>query len=376
MKKDRKKTIAIFNGFYLPHLGGVERYTSKLIEQLTDYNIIIVTTNNDNYSDYEETENLKIYRLPTRKLFKNRFPILKKNKIYKDLVNRINKEKIDYVICNTRYYQTSILGAKLSKKRGIPLVFIEHSSNHISVGNKVLDYLGAHYEHYLTRKIKKYNPVFYGVSKKCNEWLKHFNIDAKGVFYNSIDESTYSEFHQKKDKSKNMIICYAGRIIVEKGIVNLLEAYETLLNKHNNIELHIAGDGPILSQLKEKYKNVKFLGKLGYDDVMKLYDKTDIFVHPSMYPEGLPTVILEAGIMKNAIIATDRGGTKEVICNSDCGFIVEENIEDLVDKIDMLLKQPELIEKMKENIHKRIIENFTWVKTSGYVRKELNKYGK
>ena len=52
MKKN-KKTIAFFNGFYIPHLGGVERYTNKLSERLKEnYNIIVITTNDSNTKNY------------------------------------------------------------------------------------------------------------------------------------------------------------------------------------------------------------------------------------------------------------------------------------------------------------------------------------
>lgn len=375
MKKN-KKTIAFFNGFYIPHLGGVERYTSKLSEQLKEkYNIIVITTNDSNTKNIEIVDDIKVYRLPVYNICKNRYPFLKKNKEYKALYNKIIEEKIDYIICNTRYYQTSILGAKIAKIKKAKLIFLDHSSNHVTVGNKVLDKCGAIYEDYLTNKIKKYNPKFYGVSKKCNEWLKYFNIEASGVFYNSIDGDVFKKYY-KETKNKNIIISYIGRIIPEKGIINLLEAFKKVNENHKNIELIIAGDGPLLNEVKEKYKmdNITFKGKIGYEDVMKLCVKTDIFVHPSMYPEGLPTSILEAGIMKTAIIATDRGGTCEVINDKKYGLIVEENVEDLTEKMDYLLNNPKEIEKLKENIHDRIINNFTWKQTAKTVEKELEKY--
>lgn len=374
-KKHNKKTIAIFNAFYLPHLGGVERYTSKIVELLKKkYNIIIITTNDDNAKSYVEEDNIKIFRLPTHNLCKKRYPFLKKNKEYKELINRIKSIKIDYVICNTRFYQTSLLGCKISKEKKSKLFFIDHSSNHVSIGNKILDRMGAYYEHYLTYKIKKYNPKFYGVSKKCNEWLKHFSIEASGVFYNSIDKNVYNQFY-KKNYNKKIIFGYIGRIIPEKGILNLLEAFTDLEKKYKNIELRIAGDGPLLKQIKQKYnsKNIKYLGKLSYEEVMQLSNELDIFVHPSQYPEGLPTSILEAGIMKTAVIATDRGGTKEVINSNKIGIIVEENIHDLEKKMEYLIVNPKEIEKLKENIHNRIIKNFIWEKTVRDIERELEK---
>ena len=286
------------------------------------------------------------------------------------------EEKIDYVICNTRYYQTSILGAKISKKKKVPLLFIDHSSNHMRIGNKFLDKCGAIYEDYLTRKIMKYNPEFYGVSEKSNQWLKYYGIDARGVFYNSIDDQLYDKYYEEKKDDGTVIISYIGRIIPEKGIINLLNAFETVNKSHHNIRLFVAGDGNLLEEVKRDYdnENIVFMGKIDYEDVMDLCVKTDIFVHPSMYSEGLPTSILEAGIMKTAIIATDRGGTCEVITNEKYGLIVEENTQDLVEKLNNLLDNPDKMESLKQNIHERIINNFTWKKTANMVMEELKKY--
>lgn len=374
MRKD-KKTIAIFNAFYLPHLGGVERYTSKIVEILKkNYNIIIVATNDDNKENYYEEENVKVYRLPTLNLFKSRYPILNKNKEYEKLLIEIKNSDIDYVICNTRFYQTSQLGAKISKLKNAKLFLIDHSSNHVSVGNRLLDKMGAVYEHYLTNKLKKYKPKFYGVSNRCNEWLKHFDIKASGVFYNSIDKNVYKQF-KTNNKNKEITFGYIGRIIPEKGVINLLDAFKNLEQNYKNIKLVIAGDGPILDDLKKKYKSKKidFLGKISYEEVMKLSDKLDVFVHPSMYPEGLPTSILEAGIMKTAVIATDRGGTVEVINDSSLGIIVEENVEDLQKQMEYLINNTKEIDTYKENIHKRIMDNFTWDQTVKIIEKELEK---
>jgi len=374
------KKIGIFTGFFLPHLGGVERYTDKLSEQLQKlgYEIVIITSNHDNL-EYIEEDKYKIYRLPIYNLLKQRYPLPKNDKEYKKLRKQIEDENFDYIICNTRFYLNTLFGVKLGKKKHIPVLLIEHGSSHFSVNNKMLDYFGGIYEHFLTNLIKKDVNGFYGVSNRCNEWLKHFKINAKGVFYNSIDKTCYKKFCNKKykqDFKDKIVITYAGRVIREKGVYLLLDAFSKLADKYKNIVLVVAGDGPILDELKEKYKNprIYFEGKLSYDEIMPLYNVTDIFVHPSMFPEGLPTTILEAGIMKCAIIATDRGGTTEVINNKKFGLIVEENMEDVYRKMKYLLDNPKEIEVFKENIHNRIMNDFVWEETAKIVDKELEKF--
>lgn len=377
----KKNKICIFTGFALPHLGGVERYTDKLVEQLKvmGYEITIVSTNYDNISFYDKLDNYEIYRLPTYNLCKNRYPLLKKNKEYRAIINKINTTDFDAYICQTRFYLTSQIGAKMAYMHNKKPIIIEHGSSHFTVNNKILDFFGAIYEHLLTNRLKKYEPKFYGVSNRCTKWLKHFKIEASGVLYNSIDPSVYDKYKNEKYsedvKEDKIIISYIGRIIKEKGVGLLLDVFTKISPNYPNIELYIAGDGPCLNEYKENYKNsrIHFEGKINYEQVLKLCNQTDIFVHPSMYPEGLPTSILEAGIMKSAVIATDRGGTVEVINNKKYGLIMAENEKSLEENLKSLLDHPKMIEELKNNLQKRILEEFTWQVTAKKLIKEMEK---
>lgn len=363
----KKLEIIIFTEYYLPKLGGVERYTDKLINELKrKYNISIVTTQLDDLPKYEEKENIKIYRIPVFSIFKNRYALIKMNKELKTLIKKIDEKKYNFLICQTRFFPTSYFGVKFAKKRKIPVMVIEHGSSHFTVNNKVLDFFGHIYEHLLTKKIKKNCDIFYGVSERCNMWLKHFNIESKGVLYNSIDQNDFKKYKDKyyfKPNKNNINICFAGRLIKEKGVYELCDAFNELSKNYKNIKLQIAGDGPILKDLKNKYidnKRINFLGKLNFDNVMSLYNSSDIFVYPSMYPEGLPTSILEAGLMKCAVIATDRGGTIEVITHKQDGLICEENTKSIHDNLKLLLDNVELIDVYSKKLHNRIVNNFTW----------------
>jgi len=373
------KKVAIFSGFYLPFLGGIERYTNKLSMELIKlgYEPIIITTNHANLLSYEKGD-VTVFRLPVYGLFKNRYPIIKRNHEFKSLINQIKNEKADYFICNTRFQLTTLLGAKFARKQGKQAIIIEHGSSHFSIGIKFLDELGKIYEHCLTYLVKGYVEKFYGVSERCNQWLRHFHIKASGIFYNSVDEDTYDRFKSKKYKKKfdgKIVITYAGRIIREKGVEMLLDAFSKLSKKYNNIILIVAGDGPLLSTLKDRHKDSKifFEGKLGYEDMMSLMNTTDIFCYPSMYPEGLPTSILEAGIMKCAVIATDRGGTKEVIINPEYGIIMSENLNSLTKALEELINDPSRVMRLKESLHKRVKDNFTWKVTASKVSQALKE---
>lgn len=376
------KTIAFFSGFYLPFLGGVERFTEKLSEQFLKlgYRVIIVTSNHAQLPPVEEMDGRKIYRLPTKKLFRERYPLLDKNQEFSKLMAELETEEIDYLICNTRFQLTTLLGLQFAKKQKLPSLVIDHGSSHFSVNNKLVDFFGAIYEHLLTSVIKSYPTKFYAVSQRSADWLKHFKIQASGLIYNSVDSDIYDRFKDSTflDKgSGQTIITYAGRLIREKGVQLLLEAFQNL-PESEGLELVIAGDGPMKSELEEKYNrpDIHFVGRLDFPEVMSLMNQTDIFVYPSMFPEGMPTSILEAGMLKCAVIATDRGGTAEVITDDSLGMIVEENSKAVEEALKFYLNNPEKILSSGQKLQDRILSEFTWEKTAKHLLEVISTDGK
>lgn len=373
------KTIAIFSGYYLPHLGGVERYTYNLAKKLHEMGnkvIIITSRYNKELKQIEETEYAKIYRLPTFKICSGRYPINKNNKEFRKMMQMLEHEHIDSAIIQTRFWTTSYYASKFIAKNNIPACLIEHGSTHFTVNNKILDKFGEIYEHKLTNSIKKNVNDFYGVSKKCTEWLKHFDIEAKGVFYNSIDANEIEEYGKHIDKSKDkVVITYVGRMIEEKGVLKLVQAFKKLSGKYDNLELNLAGSGPILEKIineNSEEKNINILGSISHEEVLKLLGKTTIFVNPSAFSEGLPTSILEAGMMKCAVIATPMGGTTEIISNNDIGYICGFETEDIIENLEKLICNKEEIDKLSKNICDVVIRNFSWEVTAKKIFETIN----
>ncbi len=93
------------------------------------------------------------------------------------------------------------------------------------------------------------------------------------------------------------VVGHIGAFVNQKNHVFLIDIFSELLKREPESVLLLAGDGPLLEDIKEKakalgiYDNVLFLGKR--NDVHKLYQAMDVFVLPSLY-EGLPMVGVEA----------------------------------------------------------------------------------
>lgn len=359
------KTIVIFSGYYYPHLGGIERYVDNLRKEFVKmgYNVVLVTSNYENTDSVTEEDNFTIIKLPVYNAFKNRYPIIKHNKEFRKLMGILDNCDVMAIIVNTRFHLTSHVGAKYGVKHNIPVYLIEHGSNYVTLDNKFIDFFANRYEDFLTFKIKNKVKGFYGVSVACGKWLKNFNIDYSGTWYNSID--TNQEL-PKREKHDGINFLYAGRLIKQKGTDNILDAFEMLEKKYDNVKLFIAGDGPTLDSLKEKYnsKNISFLGKLTYDELVKYYAMTDVFLYPPLWPEGLPTSILEAGLMGCAVIGTNQGGICEVIKDGENGLIVDTTVSSLYEAMDELVINSSKREELAKALYETILKKFSWEVTA------------
>ena len=366
------KRYCFFVANYLPNLGGVERYTLNLARKLVERGnqVTIITSNVFQLPEREITDDIEVFRMPCKNLLNGRFPVFLPGKESRKLFRLLDQQTYDFAIIQTRFYLHSWLGARFARKRGIPHIVIEHGTNHFTVNSPVWDRLGHVYEHWITRRVKHNCRDFYGVSKACCEWLKHFHINAKGVLYNAVDPDGILKERDKADINYRVeyggenktLICYCGRLVAEKGIQKLTTAIEKLNQSGLSAELLVAGDGDLTDTLKETNQpHVHLLGKLDSAFVAALYRDSDIFCLPTDYPEGFPTSVLEAAASSCFVITTPRGGSRELIINDDYGIILEENTTDnLAAAIRKAAEDPEYRRRATRNAYKRLCELFTW----------------
>ena len=364
-----KKTILFFSGYFLPAIGGIEQYTYQLSKQLIKrgYHVVVVSSQyKSNLRNEEEIDGIKVYRLPAWDA-KKRYPILLKNRLYRNLLNKICEERADIYVCQTRFQTLSLLGAKLAVRSGQVPIVIEHGTAYLTVGNKLMDLFLNKIERLLTKKIKRYRPFFYGVSQGAADWLEEFNLTASGVLYNAINSSEFQEHHHEERPEKDKIcLVYVGRLIPKvKGIEMLCSAFVEISQGFPEIELVIVGEGPLKKSLIQKYHqyNVIFTGELSHEEVLTLLNATDVFVLLSE-SEGFSTSLLEAAMMENIIITTKVGSSYEILVDKTYGYVIEKDRAALIETLNNITVNFDTSHLMKKKVSRRVMAHFDWESTA------------
>lgn len=161
----------------------------------------------------------------------------------------------------------------------------------------------------------------------------------------------------------NDYIFTAARIVREKGIHYLIEAFKGLKNR--GIKLVISGDAlfeqEYKSELMQRAKGdsrIIFTGFVTGKLLHELYSNCYCFVLPSEV-EGLPTALLEAMSYGNCCLASDIPENLEAL--NDLGYIFQsKNVLDLNDKIDMLITDRDAVERVKNRARDYVLGSFSW----------------
>ena len=365
-----------FAAQYLPTVGGVERYTYNLTRALArmGHSSTIITSALKNLPEIEIEGSVKVVRLDSTMLLEGRFPVVKRNKHNRDLMQGVLRENYDLAVINTRFYPLSLYGVRNCFLRNIPSIVIEHGSAHLSLSNRLFDLFVHLYEHITIRQVMRYCNEFYGVSLSCCEWLKHFGIVCNGTLYNAIDvdevhtTADSSQYNVRKQFSLNentLLILFGGRFLREKGIIELLEAYRKVTEVITDTALILVGDGPLYEEVEKiRSSDVYLTGRLSYPDSLSALKQSDVFILPT-YSEGFSTITLEAAAFGRCIVSTYTGGNAELIDNMKSGILLEEvTSTHIVNALNYVLSNNEFRISSGEQVKQRVTDRFSWKNTA------------
>ena len=168
-------------------------------------------------------------------------------------------------------------------------------------------------------------------------------------------------------------IAFVGRLVAEKGLWELVHAFDSIARAKPGAWLAIVGTGPIRHELEGWRRarglegRILFPGAQPHDRVAEWLNASDIFVLPS-YDEGLPNGVLEAMACGLPVVATDVGGIPEAVTHGENGLLVPPRaVPPLVAALTELIRDPALRDAMGRAALDRIRTRFLWHRSAEHL---------
>lgn len=220
--------------------------------------------------------------------------------------------------------------------------------------------------------------INYHITNKPLKVLGHGNVRGIDLAHYNPELPEVQAEAAKIRKPDTFTFVFVGRLVRDKGINELIAAFERLKKEYPNIRLLLVGrQEPELDPLKPetiaKINNNKYIEAVGQQsDVRPWLAASDVFVFPS-YREGFPNVVIEAGAMGLPSIVTDINGSREIIIEGKNGSIIQpRDAEAIYYAMKRMITKPDKAKKMGTNARPLIASRFE----QSYVRRCLKNFYK
>ena len=286
------------------------------------------------------------------------------------LSNYIKDHSIDLVYTNT---STILCGGIAAKKNGVPSLFHVHE---IPTGNKLYEFLSG-------KIVNRYSSKVLTVSNSVKKhWIKYIDDKKIARIYNGIIFSKTDSLIKIERDQEGFVITSVARLIPYKGHGYLIDVANELVKKSNKFKFLIVGDTlpsyvSYEKSVKQKVKDlglenqIKFLGFR--NDVSSILKQSDLFIHPAISPDPLPTVLFESLYNDLPSVATNLGGAIEILDNGNNGLLIPYNDpKKAADLINEYCANTKLQKKHLENSKKNFKINFSSESFNKNILKEVN----
>jgi len=178
---------------------------------------------------------------------------------------------------------------------------------------------------------------------ETTEFLPH-GVDT-GKFNPVYRSEQWRALHGCEGKT---VLLFAGRLVWEKDLRTLAEAYRIITSQRSDALFVLAGDGPVRGELEAMMPGALFLGQLAGTELSAAYASSDVFVFPST-TETFGNVTLEAMACGIPPVCAREGGASGFVKSGATGLLVEpRDGKDLAEKISFMLDRPDDRKKMGE----------------------------
>lgn len=357
--------IAMIIQSYLPRLGGAEKQLAVVCRQLREKGIktSIITRRYAGMSKFETIDGTPVYRVPA--------PQPKPLAALCYILFGLGKIRMidPHILHAHELLSPSDLGILAKRLWHKPLVV------KILRGGKLgdLDKLNHRSSGRIRiRRLKKNVDVFLSISREITGELALEGIERDRVRFipNGVDEQVYKPL-AKKDRERmrrklklpaGFMCVYSGRLAPEKGLLDLIKAWQEVVKIDSEAHLLILGSGEMEEELRViAGKNIIFAGYV--HETRPYYQVSDAFILPSK-TEGLSNAMLEAMACGLAVAATSVGAAVDIIEHKVNGLLIQPgNSIEIAQALIFLLKNPQIRVTIGENGMQKIRREYSLTQT-------------
>lgn len=359
-------------------VGGIARHVYDLslamVKQGAD--VYVITCGVQDAPDYEVIQGVKVFRVVMNNPVAPDFLtwVLQLNLNMLEQANRQRLNGIEFDIVHSHDWLAAFAGKNLKHSWQVPLISTIHATEYgrnNGLHNELQRYISnvewwLGYESWRVICCSKYMQ---------DELQRVFQIpvDKLRVIPNGVYPREFNTTNMDPSKIRNRycapdekMLFYVGRIVREKGLGVLLDAFSRVVAIEPKAKLVIAGKGPYLDELRHRayqlgiYNRIYFTGYIDDNTRNALYQNAEIAVFPSLY-EPFGIVALEGMAAGALVVTSDAGGLGEIIQHGVNGLkAYTDNATSLADNILWALNHPDHVRQMKVKALEDLKKIYNW----------------
>jgi len=312
--------IAITCANLVKDTDGVARVVNKTIEKLKEQKIEMIAFSPA--PPLKQDQIIPVFKVPSIPI-----PFYKEYRFAMPSFAKIKKQLDEFKPDIIHIHSQDLLGVMAimyARQNGIPVVTTYHTDYIF-----VIRFYKRYFLEKLAWQVIKFNykncHLIFCPSKFVVNTLKTRKITNTALLNHGVDTNVFNpqkaskKLREKLQADGKKLVLYAGRIVWEKGLKTLADAYK-ILEDRKDILFVIAGKGSAKKELQKLMPKARFIGHLDAKTLSEIYASSDIFVFPSL-TETFGLAILEAMASGLPVIGADVGCNRELIENNFNGIL-------------------------------------------------------
>jgi glycosyltransferase involved in cell wall biosynthesis len=365
--------LCVVTHTFLPHVGGIERVVYEQCKRVTEKQFEPIVLTHRNYTERTyvfDGIQVRCYdsiNIGFRLGIPYAIPHINSLKTFLETV-----KSNDLIHVHGHPYLSSLLASKIAKRYGKALVLTQH--NTFIEYNNVWDEIEKLNDLMIGKQVLREVDKIIAVSNATKNYVLSLGADPEKieVLHNGVDINRFKPLTGVKDEMRKKlgifkdasVVLTVRRLVYKNGIDTLIKSAKIAVKKNPKLVFITVGKGPDFEEVEEKIaqlglqRNFRLTGFVSDEELPRYYNAADFFVLPSKSGEGLPLVALEAMACGLPVIATNVGGTSEIM-NKDCGKLVPPNSPESLAKA-ILGFSHEDYSVLRKDLRTMIEQKYSW----------------